>query len=153
MPSRSGWTARGYRTGWIHQAASRHPMMSSPWAVTVLVAAAALSLGVSAVLVVRLERLGARLGLSGALLGLVAALAADTADYGAELRILVIRSGRDCPLVTLADGPMIFPLAIPALARATALLAGPSSLPPEPRSRTKRAMTGDLRPLRAALRL
>jgi hypothetical protein len=100
-----------------------------------------------------LERLGARLGLSEALLGLVAALAADTADYGAELRILVIRSGRDCPIVTLADGPMIFPLAIPALARATALLAGPSALPPEPRSRTKRAMTGDLRPLRAALRL
>jgi hypothetical protein len=45
--------------------------MSSPWAVAVFVAAAALSLGASAVLVVRLERVGARLGLSEALLGLV----------------------------------------------------------------------------------
>ena len=37
--------------------------MSSPWAVAVFVAAAALSLGASAVLVVRLERVGARLDL------------------------------------------------------------------------------------------
>ena len=84
MASPGGWTARGYRTGWIHQAAPRHPMMSSPWAVAVFVAAAALSLGTSAVLVVRLERVGARLGLSEALLGLVAALAADTPEVTSE---------------------------------------------------------------------
>lgn len=55
-------------------------MMSSGLAAAVFVAAALLSLGASAVLVVRLERLGARLGLSEALLGLVAALAADTPE-------------------------------------------------------------------------
>jgi cation:H+ antiporter len=63
-------------------------MMSSPWAVAVFVAAAALSLGASAVLVVRLERLGARLGLSEALLGLVAALAADTPEVTSAVTAL-----------------------------------------------------------------
>jgi cation:H+ antiporter len=63
-------------------------MMSSPWAVAVFMAAAALSLGASAVLVVRLERLGARLGLSGALLGLVAALAADTPEVTSAVTAL-----------------------------------------------------------------
>src|SRR5579859_6337153 len=75
-------------TGWIHQAAPRHPMMSSPWAAAVFVAAAGLSLGASAVLVVRLERLGARLGLSEALLGLVAALAADTPEVTSAVTAL-----------------------------------------------------------------
>jgi hypothetical protein len=46
-------------------------MMSSPWAVALFVVAAAFSLGAGAVLVVRLERLGVRLGWSEALLGLV----------------------------------------------------------------------------------
>jgi cation:H+ antiporter len=55
-------------------------MMSSPWAVALFGAAAAFSLGASAVLVVRLERMGARLGFSEALLGLVAAMAADTPE-------------------------------------------------------------------------
>jgi cation:H+ antiporter len=63
-------------------------MMSSPWAVAVFMAAAALSLGASAVLVVRLERLGARLGLSEALLGLVAALAADTPEVTSAVTAL-----------------------------------------------------------------
>ncbi|HEV3290649.1 MAG TPA: hypothetical protein VG123_16835 [Streptosporangiaceae bacterium] len=54
--------------------------MSSPWAVALFGAAAAFSLGASAVLVVRLERMGARLGFSEALLGLVAAMAADTPE-------------------------------------------------------------------------
>ena len=63
-------------------------MMSSPWTAAVLVAAAALSLGASAVLVVRLERLGARLGLSEALLGLVAALAADTPEVTSAVTAL-----------------------------------------------------------------
>jgi cation:H+ antiporter len=63
-------------------------MMSSPLAVAVFAVAAALSLGASAVLVVRLERLGARLGLSEALLGLVAALAADTPEVTSAVTAL-----------------------------------------------------------------
>jgi cation:H+ antiporter len=63
-------------------------MSSSPLAAAVFVAAAALSLGASAVLVVRLERLGARLGLSEALLGLVAALAADTPEVTSAVTAL-----------------------------------------------------------------
>jgi cation:H+ antiporter len=63
-------------------------MMSSPLAVAVFVAAAALSLGASAILVVRLERLGARFGLSEALLGLVAALAADTPEVTSAVTAL-----------------------------------------------------------------
>jgi hypothetical protein len=63
-------------------------MMSSPLAVAVFVVAAALSLGASAILVVRLERVGARLGLSEALLGLVAALAADTPEVTSAVTAL-----------------------------------------------------------------
>jgi len=63
-------------------------MMSWPGAAAVFVAAAALSLGASAVLVVRLERVGARLGLSEALLGLVAALAADTPEVTSAVTAL-----------------------------------------------------------------
>jgi cation:H+ antiporter len=62
--------------------------MSPPLVVAVFVAAAALSLGASALLVVRLERLGARLGLSEALLGLVAALAADTPEVTSAVTAL-----------------------------------------------------------------
>ena len=62
-------------------------MMSSPVAVAVFVAAAALSLGASAILVVRLERVGARLGLSEALLGLVAA-PADTPEVTSAVTAL-----------------------------------------------------------------
>jgi cation:H+ antiporter len=53
-----------------------------------------LSLGASAVLVVRLERLCARLGLSEALLGLVAALAADTPEVTSAVTALA-RGQRD----------------------------------------------------------
>ncbi|MGO9191721.1 MAG: hypothetical protein ACLP8X_25145 [Streptosporangiaceae bacterium] len=88
MASPGGWTVRGYRTGWIHPAGPRHPMMSSPWAAAVFAAAAALSLGASTALVVRLERVGARLGLSEALLGLVAALAADTPEVTSAVTAL-----------------------------------------------------------------
>ena len=63
-------------------------MMSSPQAAAVFVVAAALSLCASAVLVVRLERVGARLGLSEALLGLVAALAADTPEVTSAVTAL-----------------------------------------------------------------
>ena len=64
------------------------PMMPSLLAAALFVAAAACSLGASAVLVARLERLGARLGLSEALLGLAAALAADTPEVTSAVTAL-----------------------------------------------------------------
>lgn len=54
----------------------------------VLAAGALVSLSVSWVLVTRIERLGARVGLSEALLGLVAALAADTPEISAAVSAL-----------------------------------------------------------------
>jgi cation:H+ antiporter len=60
----------------------------TPLAAASFLAAAAVSLGASAVLVVRLERLGARIGLSEALLGLVAALAADTPEVTSAVTAL-----------------------------------------------------------------
>ncbi|HEY7144606.1 MAG TPA: hypothetical protein VH637_10185 [Streptosporangiaceae bacterium] len=63
--------------------------MSTPAAVAAFLAAAGLSLAASAVLVVRLERLGSRLGLSEALLGLFAALAADTPEVTSAVTALV----------------------------------------------------------------
>ena len=63
-------------------------MASSPLAAAVFVAATALSLSASVVLVVRLERVGARLGLSEALLGLLAALAADTPEITSAVTAL-----------------------------------------------------------------
>jgi cation:H+ antiporter len=76
------------RPSWIHPAGPQHPVMAAPWAAAVFVAAAALSLGASAVLVVQLERVCARLGLSEALLGLVAALAADTPEVTSAVTAL-----------------------------------------------------------------
>ena len=63
-------------------------MASSPLVAAVFVAAAALSLSASVLLVVRLERVGARLGLSEALLGLLAALAADTPEITSAVTAL-----------------------------------------------------------------
>jgi cation:H+ antiporter len=63
-------------------------MMSPPLAAALFVAAAALSLGASVLLVRRLERLGARLGLSEAFLGLVVALAADTPEVTSAVTAL-----------------------------------------------------------------
>ena len=63
-------------------------MASSPLVAAVFVAAATLSLSASVVLVVRLERVGARLGLSEALLGLLAALAADTPEITSAVTAL-----------------------------------------------------------------
>ena len=63
--------------------------MSSPAAAAVFVVAVGLSLGASAVLVARIERAGARLGLSEALLGLVAALAADGPEVTAAVTALL----------------------------------------------------------------
>lgn len=53
------------------------------------VGAGAVSLGLSALLVVRLERIGARFGLSEALLGLVAALAADAPEIASAVTAIV----------------------------------------------------------------
>jgi cation:H+ antiporter len=55
----------------------------------VFVAGAVISLGTSWVLVSRIERLGERLGLTEALLGLVAALAADTPEVTSAITALV----------------------------------------------------------------
>jgi cation:H+ antiporter len=57
--------------------------------VALFVFAAALSLGASAVLVTRLERLGERLGLTEAMLGLIAALAADAPEISTAVTALV----------------------------------------------------------------
>ena len=54
----------------------------------VFVVAAAASLATSWVLVIRLERIGARVGLSEALLGLLAALAADTPEITSSITAL-----------------------------------------------------------------
>jgi len=58
-------------------------------ATLVLVVCALVSLGASAVLVVRLERLAARFGFSEAILGLVAALAADGPEISASVTALL----------------------------------------------------------------
>jgi cation:H+ antiporter len=70
-------------------AAPDNRIMSSPAAAAVFVVAVGLSLGASAVLVARIERVGARLGLSEALLGLVAALAADGPEVTAAVTALL----------------------------------------------------------------
>jgi len=62
--------------------------MSSPLTAAVFAAAAVISLGASAVLVARLERIGTRLGLSEALLGLAVALAADTPEITSAVTAL-----------------------------------------------------------------
>jgi cation:H+ antiporter len=62
--------------------------MSDLWLVVLFVAGAGVSLTASWVLVSRLERVGARLGLSEALLGLVAALAADAPEVTAAITAL-----------------------------------------------------------------
>ncbi|MFZ0089250.1 MAG: hypothetical protein WAL63_07085, partial [Solirubrobacteraceae bacterium] len=54
----------------------------------VFVSAAAVSLATSWLLVSRLERVGARLGLSEALLGVLAALAADAPEITASVTAL-----------------------------------------------------------------
>ncbi len=63
-------------------------------AAPLFVAAATLSLATSWVVVSRIERVGERLALSEALLGLMAALAADTPEVTAAVTALVSRQGR-----------------------------------------------------------
>ena len=57
-------------------------------AAALFVAGAAVSLGTSYILVTRLERIGERLGLSEALLGMVAALAADAPEITSAVAAL-----------------------------------------------------------------
>jgi cation:H+ antiporter len=63
-------------------------MMSDALLSVVFVAGVVVSLGASWMLVVRLERVGARLGLSEALLGMLAALAADAPEITAAVSAL-----------------------------------------------------------------
>jgi cation:H+ antiporter len=63
--------------------------MSTAIAAVGFLAGAAASLATSWVLVTRIERIGARLGLSDAMLGLVAALAADTPEISSAVSALL----------------------------------------------------------------
>jgi cation:H+ antiporter len=64
-------------------------MVSDPLLILIFLAAGAVSLAKSWLLVTRLERIGARFGLSEALLGLLAALAADAPEITATVTALV----------------------------------------------------------------
>lgn len=88
------------------------------------VLAAVVSVGASWVLVVRLERVGARLGLSEALLGMLAALAADAPEITAAVTALI----RDDPRVGagVVIGSNVFNLA--ALLGLSAVVAGQIAL-------------------------
>jgi cation:H+ antiporter len=68
--------------------------MPVAFSVLLFAAAAAVSLGTSYLLVTRLERLGQRLGLSEALLGMVAALAADAPEITSAVTALVRHQGK-----------------------------------------------------------
>ena len=81
---------------------------------------AAVSLGVSWLLVVRLERIGARLGFSEALLGMLAAVAADAPEITTAVTALIEHHGRIGAGVAI--GSNLFNLA--ALLGLAALVAG-----------------------------
>jgi cation:H+ antiporter len=93
---------------------------SIPAAAVVFVIGAAVSLGAAAVLVARLERLGERLGISEALLGLLTALAADAPEISAAVTALAGRQ-RDVG-VGVVLGSNVFNLA--ALLGLGAVVAG-----------------------------
>jgi cation:H+ antiporter len=88
--------------------------------VAVFVLAAAVSLGASAILVTRLERIGARLGLTEAMLGVLAALAADTPEISSAVTALV--RGERTVGVGVIFGSNAFNLA--ALLGLSAVIAG-----------------------------
>ena len=94
--------------------------MSDPLLVVVFVVCAGVSLGSSWVLVSRLERVGARLGLSEALLGMLAALAADAPEITAAVTALAAGQARIGAGVVI--GSNVFNLA--ALLGLAAVLAG-----------------------------
>ena len=88
--------------------------------VAVFVLAAATSLGASAVLVTRLERIGARLGFTEAMLGVVAALAADMPEISSAVTALA--RGERSVGVGVIFGSNTFNLA--ALLGLSAIVAG-----------------------------
>lgn len=94
--------------------------MSSPLAASLFVIVAAVSLGASALLVTRLERICARLGLSAALLGLLTALAADTPEITSA--VTALSSGQRDIGTGVVLGSNVFNLA--ALIGLGAVLAG-----------------------------
>jgi cation:H+ antiporter len=98
--------------------------MSDPLLGVSFVLAAAVSIGASWVLVSRLERVGARLGLSEALLGMLAALAADAPEITAAVTALVRHDQRIGAGVVI--GSNVFNLA--ALLGLSALVAGQIAL-------------------------
>ncbi|HUA43239.1 MAG TPA: hypothetical protein VMA32_16820 [Streptosporangiaceae bacterium] len=89
-------------------------------AIVVFLAAAGVSLVVSWLLVSRLERIGERLGLSEALLGIVAALAADAPEISAAVSAMIAHQQRVGAGVVL--GSNVFNLA--ALLGLSAVVAG-----------------------------
>jgi cation:H+ antiporter len=91
---------------------------------TAFVLAAAVSIGASWVLVARLERIGARLGLTEALLGMLAAFAADAPEITAAVTALVRHDPRVGAGVVV--GSNVFNLA--ALLGLTAIVAGQVAL-------------------------
>jgi cation:H+ antiporter len=95
-------------------------VVSDPLLIVVFLAAAAVSLATSWLLVTRLERIGARFGLSEALLGLLAALAADAPEITATVTALVGHHARIGAGVAI--GSNVFNLA--ALLGLTSLVAG-----------------------------
>jgi cation:H+ antiporter len=99
-------------------------MMSDGLLAVAFVLAAGFSLGTSWVLVSRLERIGARLGLSEALLGMLAALAADAPELTAAVTALAGRHARIGASVVI--GSNVFNLA--ALLGVGALVAGSIAL-------------------------
>ena len=92
--------------------------------VVIFLAAASVSLAVSWVLVSRLERVGARLGLTEALLGMLAALAADAPEITAAVTALAGHHARIGAGVVI--GSNVFNLA--ALLGLSAVLAGEIAL-------------------------
>ncbi len=94
--------------------------MSVALAAAAFLAGAMISLATSWLLVSRLERVGERLGLSEALLGLVAALAADAPEVTAAITAMAGRQPRLGAGVVI--GPNVFNLA--ALLGLGAVVAG-----------------------------
>jgi len=94
--------------------------VSDPLLGTTFALAAAISLGASWLLVASLERVGARLGLTEALLGMLAALAADAPEITAAVTALTRHDQRIGAGVVI--GSNVFNLA--ALLGLTAVIAG-----------------------------
>ena len=98
------------------------PLLAQEWRVQlgIFALSAALSLASSVLLVSRLERVGERLGLSEALLGLLAALAADSPEITAS--VTAIAGGHTTVGIGVTLGSNVFNLA--ALLGLSAIIAG-----------------------------